>query len=41
MGIAHIESFNVRLRAECPNAHVFEPRDDAQEILHCGGATTM
>jgi putative transposase len=30
---AHIESFNVRLRAECLNAHVFESLEDAEETL--------
>ena len=30
---AYIESFNVRLRAECLNAHVFESLEDAEETL--------
>jgi Integrase core domain len=27
------ESFNVRVRAECLNAHVFESLDDTKNIL--------
>ena len=37
-GNAHIESFNAGLRAECPNAHIFEPIEDAEDFLHfCRG----
>jgi len=30
---AFVESFNVRVRAECLNAHVFESLEDAKNIL--------
>ena len=37
-GNTYIESFNAGLRAECPNAHIFEPLEDAPEFLHlCRG----